>query len=214
MTTRAERIQEGEREQEFGKQEDSSSRTSPTAEDRPIRGPRGGLRAPGPAITRHRQTIHKASRAEQRGGEEEAWKGGKISRAVVLLWMGLRCLCLWSFGWSFTATTKVLSKLFSRASRNGKGPGEMEAARGEEAGKRRMNVGYRSFVASGRSPSLFSLSLSLYLRELIFGQPTESRTEWKVSALESLLEEISSTGDNHAARIIIRVYEIFRWKIR
>lgn len=45
-----------------------------------------------------------------------------------------------------------------------------------------MNVGYRSFVASGRSPSLLSLSLSLHLRELIFGQPTESRMEWKVSS--------------------------------
>lgn len=92
-------------------------------------GPRGGLRAPGPAITRHRQTIHKA-----RG--EGAWKGGKISRMVVL-WMGLRCLRLWSFGWSFTAT-KVLSKLFSRASRNGKGPGEMEprgCAREEDLGR-------------------------------------------------------------------------------
>lgn len=191
MTTRAERIQEGEREreQEFGKQEDSSSRTSPTAEDRPIRGPRGGLRAPGPAITRHRQTIHKASRAEQRGGEEEAWKGGKISRAVVLLWMGLRCLCLWSFGWSFTATTKVLSKLFSRASRNGKGPGEMEAARGEEAGKRRMNVGYRSFVASGRSPSLFSLFFSLPAR--INFRPTNRVSD----GMESLCSGKSPRGN-------------------
>lgn len=74
MTTRAERIQEEEREQEFGKQEDSSSRTSPTAEDRPIRGPRGGLRAPGPAITRHRQTIHKASRREGGGRSVERRK--------------------------------------------------------------------------------------------------------------------------------------------
>lgn len=52
----------------MAKEQEDSSRTSPTAEDRPIRGdggPRGGLRAPGPAITRHRQTIHKA----REGGE-------------------------------------------------------------------------------------------------------------------------------------------------
>lgn len=142
---------------------------SPAVESRLIRGGAlGSLRVPGPAITSD-QTIHKAGRAATRG-EESGEASGKISSAGAAHWMA---------GWftlgriadnATAAAAEVLSKLFSRASRvesrfhgeNGAetcyapqqravGPAMTTGQRGRG---RRMNVGYRSFIASGCLPRL------------------------------------------------------------
>jgi hypothetical protein len=77
----------------------------------------GGLRVPGPAITSS-QTIHKTRRAEGSKTPEK-----RVERYLWSAWLreGGR-----SAGVAIAAavTTKVLSKLFSRASRRVEGPGK------------------------------------------------------------------------------------------
>lgn len=68
-----------------------------------IDGAAGSLRAPGPAITSD-QTIHKASEGKEEDGRKAS---GKISSVGVVEGVGV----------AVAVTTKVLSKLFSRASR-------------------------------------------------------------------------------------------------
>lgn len=173
----------------LAKEQEDSSRTSPTAEDRPIRGdggPRGGLRAPGPAITRHRQTIHKA---RERGGGK---KRGKAER--YLGW--------WFFGWVCDASARgVLGgvlpppkcSLNYSLERHG-----MERVRGKwsHEGRRQGKEEWTSDTEASSLPVALSSSLSsslfpsLSLPARINFRPTKSRMERKVSALESLLEEI------------------------